>query len=152
MVVVFSRSVVSNSFVTPCTAACQASLSMGFPTQEYWSGLPFLSPRDLPDPWIKCSSPAWQEGSLPLSNLGSPGWGLLRLIWLDPAHHWHLWMVVNVAWLQISQSVDRNQDVKEVFSIEARLLQGLLWTMCYILSSFQEWKQRMKFVYDDLSC
>ena len=41
------------------------------------SGLPFLSPRDLPDPWIKCSSPAWQAGSLPLSNIGSPGWGYL---------------------------------------------------------------------------
>ena len=35
----------SNSFATPWTVACQAPLSMGFPRQEYWSGLPFPSPR-----------------------------------------------------------------------------------------------------------
>ena len=35
--------------MTSWTVACQASLSMGFPRQEYWSGLPFPSPGDLPD-------------------------------------------------------------------------------------------------------
>ena len=44
---------------------------MGFPRQEYWSGLPFPSPGDLPKPGIKPRSPAWQVDSLPLS-LGSP--------------------------------------------------------------------------------
>ena len=39
----------SDSFVTPWTVAHQAPLSMGFPRQEYWSGLPFPSPGDLPD-------------------------------------------------------------------------------------------------------
>ena len=43
-------------FVTPWTVACQAPLSMEFPRQEYWSGLPFPSPRDLPDPGIKMVS------------------------------------------------------------------------------------------------
>ena len=57
----------SESFVTPWTIACQASLSMGFPRQEYWSGLPFPSPGTLPDPGIKTKSPAWQADSLPLS-------------------------------------------------------------------------------------
>ena len=46
----------SNSFVTPWTVACQAPLSMGFPRQEYWRGLPFPSPGDLPDPRIKLTS------------------------------------------------------------------------------------------------
>ena len=45
-------------FVTPWTAACQAPLSMGFSQQEYWSGLPFSPPRDLPDPGIKPASPS----------------------------------------------------------------------------------------------
>ena len=45
-------------FVTPPTLACQAALSMGFPRQEYWSGLPFPPPGDLPDPRIKSVSPA----------------------------------------------------------------------------------------------
>ena len=43
---------------------------MGFPRQEYWSGLPFLSPGDLPDPGIEFTSSALQAGSLPLSNQG----------------------------------------------------------------------------------
>ena len=52
--------------------AYQAPLSMGFPRQEYWSGLLFSSPGDLPDPGIKPRSPAWQANSLPLSHIGSP--------------------------------------------------------------------------------
>ena len=40
-------------FVTPWTVAHQAPLSMGFSRQEYWSGLPFPSPGDLPDPGIE---------------------------------------------------------------------------------------------------
>ena len=43
-------------FVAPSTVACQASLSMGLSLQEYWSGLPFHTPRDLPDPGIKPTS------------------------------------------------------------------------------------------------
>ena len=45
--------------------ACQASLSIGFSRQEYWSGLPFPSPGDLPDSGIKHGSPALQTDSLP---------------------------------------------------------------------------------------
>ena len=62
---------------TPWTVARQAPLSMGFPRQEYWSGLPFPSPGDLPDPGIKHASPALQvvptlqADSLPLSHQGS---------------------------------------------------------------------------------
>ena len=43
--------------MTPWTAANQAPQSMGFSRQEYWSGLPFLSPGDLPDPGIEPRSP-----------------------------------------------------------------------------------------------
>ena len=45
-------------FVTPWTAVCQAPLSMEFLRQEYWSGLPFPSPGDLPNPGIEAASPA----------------------------------------------------------------------------------------------
>ena len=44
-------------FVSPWTVARQAPLSMGFPRQEYWSGLQFPSPRDLPNPGIEAASP-----------------------------------------------------------------------------------------------
>ena len=47
------------------TRDCQAPLSMGFSRQEYWSGLPFPSPGDLPDPGIELRSPALQADSLP---------------------------------------------------------------------------------------
>ena len=59
-------------FVTPWTAAHQPPVSMGFSRQEYWSGLPFPSPRDLPDPGIEPGSPALQVDSLPteLCSLG----------------------------------------------------------------------------------
>ena len=45
-------------FATPWTVAYQGSPSMGFPRQEYWSGLPFPSPGDLSNPVIKPRSPA----------------------------------------------------------------------------------------------
>ena len=44
-------------FATPCTVAYQASQSMGFSRQEYWSGLSLPSPGDLPDPGIEPGSP-----------------------------------------------------------------------------------------------
>ena len=49
-----------------------APLSMGFSRQEYWSGLPFPSPGDLPDPGIKPRSPTLQADSLPSEPLGKP--------------------------------------------------------------------------------
>ena len=55
----------------PMDCSLPAPLSMGFPRQE-WSGLPFSSPGDLPDPGIEPESSALQADSLPLSHLGSP--------------------------------------------------------------------------------
>ena len=49
---------------TPWTVAHHASLSMGFSRQEYWSGLPFPSPGDLPDPGIKPKSPILEVDAL----------------------------------------------------------------------------------------
>ena len=51
-------------FVAPWTVAYQTPLSMGFSRQEYWSGLPFLSPGDLPDLGIEPGSPALQADAL----------------------------------------------------------------------------------------
>ena len=58
--------------VTPWTVARQAPLSMGFSRQEYWSGLPFPSPSDLPHPGIKPVSPALQVDSLPTEQSEKP--------------------------------------------------------------------------------
>ena len=59
-------------FATLWTMACQVSLSMGFPRQKYWSGLPFPSPGDLHDPVIKLTFPvslALQVDSLSIEPL-----------------------------------------------------------------------------------
>ena len=57
------------TLATPWTVAHQYPLSMGFPRQEYWSGLPFLSPGDLPNPRINPASPALQVGSCIVGSL-----------------------------------------------------------------------------------
>ena len=59
-------------FATLWTVAYKAPLSMGFSRQEYWSGLPFPSPGDLPDPGIELESPALQADALPSEPPGKP--------------------------------------------------------------------------------
>ena len=70
-------------FGIPWTVVYQASLSMGFSRQEYWSGLPFPSPGDLPDPGIKPGSPTLQADALtsepPGKPMGTPFLGVLAL-------------------------------------------------------------------------
>ena len=56
------------TLATPWTIACQAPLSMGFSCQESWSGLPFPSPGDRPNPGIEPGSPALQEILYQLSH------------------------------------------------------------------------------------
>ena len=60
-------------FATLWTVAYQASLSMGFSRQEYWSGLPFPSPGDLPDPGIEPRSSALEADALTSEPPGKPG-------------------------------------------------------------------------------
>ena len=69
-----------HSFVTPWTVVCQTPLSMEFSKQEYWSGLPFPLPRDLPFPGIKLLGLLkWQVHSLPPWHLRSPGYVIMRI-------------------------------------------------------------------------
>ena len=63
-------------FATPWTVAYQAPLSMGFSRQQCWNGLPFPSPRDLPNPGIEPGSPTSRQTLYHLSHQGSP-----RNIW-----------------------------------------------------------------------
>ena len=73
-IILFRCSVVSDS-VIPWAVARQAPLSMGFPRQEYWSGLPFRPPVDLPNPGIEPSSlvsPALAGGFFTTAPPGKP--------------------------------------------------------------------------------
>ena len=58
--------------MTPWDVAQKAPLSKGFSRKEYWSGLPFPSPGDLPDPGMEPGSPALQTDSLPSEPPGEP--------------------------------------------------------------------------------
>ena len=59
-------------FAIPWIIALEAPLSMGFSRQEYWGGLPFLPPGELPNQGLTLCLLHWQADSLPLSHLGSP--------------------------------------------------------------------------------
>ena len=83
-------------FVTSWTVARQAPRSIGFSRQEYWSGLPFPPPGDLPNPGMEPRSPALQADSLPAEPQGKPwntGVGSLSLlqgIFLTQESNWGL--------------------------------------------------------------
>ena len=69
----------SDSFVTPWTIAHQAPLSMGFPGQEYWSGLSFPPPADLSDPGIESMSPVLAGGCFTTEPTGKPSKHLMKI-------------------------------------------------------------------------
>ena len=75
-------------FATPWTVAYQASPSMGFSRQEYWSGLPFPFPGDLPDPEIEPGSSALEAGTLTSEPPGKPMLLIIglakKLLWVSP--------------------------------------------------------------------
>ena len=66
-------------FATPCTVVYQAPQSMDFSRQEYWSGLPFPSPGDLPNPGFEPGSPTLQADALPSEPPGKPSFGSTKL-------------------------------------------------------------------------
>ena len=78
-------------FAIPWTAVYQASLSLGFSRQEYWSGLPFPSPGDLPDPWIEPRSPAFQADALPSEPPGKHSYSIFLYI-----SKWSSWCLVAI--------------------------------------------------------
>ena len=73
---------IASVFATPWNIAHQAPLSMELSRQEYWSGFPFPSPGDLPDPGIKPRSPTFQADSLPSGPPGKP-WMQMRFCQID---------------------------------------------------------------------
>ena len=80
-------------FETPWTVAYRAPPSMGFSRQDYWSGLPFPSPGDLPNPGIEPGSPSLQADALPSEPPGNPTlypWCHLERPTWPPQIHVHL--------------------------------------------------------------
>ena len=86
----WSHSVMSDSLRPHGLEPAQAPLSMGFSRQEYWSGLPFPSPGDLPNPGIKPGSPALQADALSSEPPGKPSKGYRISWWTDSLIFSHL--------------------------------------------------------------
>ena len=72
----------SDSFASPWTVARQAPLSVAFPSQGYWSGLLFPSPRDLPKPGVEPMSPALAGGFFTTEPPGKP-FNILSLFFME---------------------------------------------------------------------
>ena len=92
-------------FVIPWSVTYQAPRSMGFSRHKYWSGLPFPSPRDLPDPRIEPGSFALQADALPSSHQGNQILSLLAAsvcLWLPKC-----WSSLGAAFLLISMARDK---------------------------------------------
>ena len=79
----------------PWTIACQPPLSMEFSRQEYWSGLPFPSPGDLPDPGIESGSPALQEDSLLPASPEKPLY--IYIIHTHTHTHTHIYIYIYIS-------------------------------------------------------
>ena len=105
-------------FVTPWTVAHQAPLSMGFSRQEYWSGLPFPTPRDLSNPGTKLESPvslALQAYSLSQSQRGSlilrfrkqAPWVSNLTLWIDIHLHTNIYIFHKQFGLYLSSSISQ---------------------------------------------
>ena len=107
-----SRSVLSDSG-TLWTIACQIPLSMGFPRQQYWDGLPCPSPGDLLDSGMEPGSPALQANSL----LSEPP-GKYIHVWTQFVHsckylslsHLEVWWWMMMTWLNYGQFGNTNSD------------------------------------------
>ena len=132
-------------FATPWTVSRHAPLSTGFLSQEYWSGLSFPSPRDIPNPGIgpaSPASPAFQADSLPLNYLGSPNmsrkcikywglWGPSKLAYLFSASdqirsdqslsHVRLFATPWIAACQASLSITNSRSSLRLMSIESAM-------------------------------
>ena len=98
--------------MTPWTGAGQVPLSMGFSRQEYWSGLPFPSLGDLPDPGSKPRSPALQVNSLLSETSGKP-----FISWLSSDEGKPIWRVNQIpvqssSWHLSSGWVFNSQELK----------------------------------------
>ena len=97
-------------FATPWTAAYKAPLSREFSRQEYWSGLPFPSPGDLPNPGIEPRSPALQANALPSEPPGKPFFmKVIIKLFLSPflprkRHFQSHWLLI-LCWLPIVPDV-----------------------------------------------
>ena len=120
-------------FVTPWTEAHQVPLTVEFSRQEYWGGLPFPSPGDLPDPGIEPKAPALQADSLPLCHLGSHGEIKSPSVWLSTnsshstVHRWREGQLAKsepkrISWTARRSNQSTLKEISPEYSLEGLML------------------------------
>ena len=153
MLLLFSDEVVSDS-VTPWIVAPQAPLSMGFLRQEFWSGVPFPSPGDIPDPGTEAASPALAGGFFTTEPPGEPVYhgtrcntiisSFLSPVFPSPCMYLH-WGITQLKDTSIS-IFTCNSAMREVgllSSIMCFLLQALHLTLWEIIIHWIFWHTRL---------
>ena len=127
-VCVLSRFSHAQFFVTPWTIALQALLSMGFSRQEYWCGLPFPSPGDLPNLGTESGSPALAGGFFTTEPPGKPLFVAVQLLN-------HVWFFVPpwTAARQASLSITSSRSLFKLMSIESVMPSNILILCCPLL-------------------
>ena len=117
-------------FATLWTVACKAPLSMGFPRQEYWSGLPFPSPGDLSQPRAEPTSPAL---AAVFFTAEPPGKHLL------PKQYNTNGVKIKMGWAPCVEIVGIEHDNLNVFDKSYhKILQSLcIWSFCLINTSLK---------------
>ena len=106
-------------FVALWTTACQVSLSMGFPRQEYWSGLSFPSPGDLPNPGTETASlmsPALAGGSFTTAPPGKQHWRI------DAFELWCWRRLLRVPWTVRKSHQSILKEINPEYSLEGLIL------------------------------
>ena len=106
-------------FGTPWTVAYQALPSIGFSRQEYWSGLSFPSPGDLPNPEIKPRFPALQADSLPSEPPGKPPDNKIQFSSAQLLNRVRLFATPRIAARQASLSITNSRTSLKLTSIES---------------------------------
>ena len=124
---------------------------MGFSRQEYWSGLPFPSPGDLPNPWFKPRSPALQADSLPSGHQGTLLMGLNRMSRNKSLHLWSLnlwhpgmWSQVGLRKHHYEQAWWRSWNASWAISNPKRWCCEVLHSICQQIWKTQQWPQDWK--------
>ena len=121
-------------FVIPWTAAHQAPPSMELSRQEYWSGLPFPSPGDLPNLGIKPRSPALQADALPFEPLGNPtGYKVM----------------LKILQARLQQYVNRELPDVQVGFRKGRRIRVQIANICWIIEKAREFQKNIYFCFID---
>ena len=121
-------------FATLWTVAYQAPPSMEFSRQEYWNGLPFPSPGDLPSPGIEPGSPTWWADALPFEPLGNPtGYKVM----------------LKILQARLQQYVNRELPDVQVGFRKGRGTRDQIANICWIIKKARELQKNIYFCFID---